>query len=117
MLTEQIDGVVGGSSSGHDDSQNLRKRKRARSPDAAQNSEWSSGLPELGVSDADYEFDDPDRSSRVPKRVRRIAVRSASLPTAAVALRSRRAERLAKRKREKVLRKAAAGVGGMQVDN
>jgi len=52
-----------------------------------------------------------------PKRLRRIAVRNASLPTAAVALRSRRAERLAQRKREKVLRRAARGVEGMQIES
>jgi len=54
--------------------------------------------------------------SRAPKKLRRIAVRTASLPTAAFALRSRRAERLARRKREKALRKAGGGVGGMHVD-
>jgi len=54
---------------------------------------------------------------RAPKRLRRIAVRNASLPTAAVALRSRRAERLARRKREKVLRRAAGGVEGMQIES
>lgn len=54
--------------------------------------------------------------SRAPKRLRRIAVRSASLPTAAIALRSRRAERLARRKREKALHKTPSGVGGMHVD-
>jgi hypothetical protein len=56
----------------------------------------------------DGEFD-PDMV-RAPKRLRHIAVRDASLPTAAVASRSRRAERLAQRKREKVLRRAASGV-------
>jgi hypothetical protein len=56
---------------------------------------------------------------RVPKRLRRIAVRSASLPTAAVAVRSRRAERLARRKRERtlLLHKASGGVGRMQIDS
>ena len=45
---------------------------------------------------------------RVPKRLRRIAVNNASLPTAAATLRRRRAERLRWRKREKALRRAAS---------
>jgi len=53
--------------------------------------------------------------ARAPKRLRRIAVRNASLPTAAVALRSRPAERLERRKREKALRRAAGGVGGCKL--
>jgi hypothetical protein len=52
---------------------------------------------------------------RAPKRLRRIAVRNASLPTAAVALRSWRAERLGRQKREKALRRAAGGVGGCRL--
>jgi hypothetical protein len=56
--------------------------------------------------------------SLTPKRLRRIAVRNASLPTAAVPLRSRRAEWLAQRKREKVLRRDAAGsIEGMQIES
>ena len=90
----------------------LRKRKRARSPSAPGSGPSDPAGP--GV-DADAEFNSD--MSRAPKRLRRIAVRSASLPTAAIALRSRRAERLARRKREKVLRKATGGVGGMQVDS
>jgi hypothetical protein len=55
---------------------------------------------------------------RTPNRLRRIAVRNALLPTAVVALRSRRAEQLGgRRKREKALRRAACGRGGMQVDS
>jgi hypothetical protein len=55
---------------------------------------------------------------RVPKRLRRIAVRSASIPAAAVAVRSRRAERQARRKRERTLpHKASGGAGRMQIDS
>jgi hypothetical protein len=46
---------------------------------------------------------------RVPKRLRRIAVRNASLPVAAAAVRSRRSERQARRKRERVLLHTRAG--------
>jgi hypothetical protein len=53
--------------------------------------------------------------ARAPKRLCRIAMRNASLPTAAVALRSRPAERLARQKREKALRRAAGGVGGCKL--
>ncbi len=88
----------------------LRKRKRARSPGAR-----GSGPPEPVDPAVDAESD-PDMV-RAPKRLRRIAVRNASLPTAAVALRSRRAERLARRKREKVLRRATGGVEGMQIES
>lgn len=58
-----------------------------------------------------------DPAFRAPKRLRRLAVRSASLPTAAMAVRSRRAERLVRRKRERAaaLHKAAVGAG-MEVD-
>jgi len=52
---------------------------------------------------------------RVPKQLSRISVRNASLSTAAVALRSRRAERFARRKREKALRRAGGGVGGCKL--
>ena len=87
----------------------LHKRKRARSPGAR-----GSGPPSPVDPAVDAESD-PDMV-RAPKRLRPIAVRNASLPTAAVALRSQRAERLAQRKREKVLRRAAAGgVEGMQI--
>ncbi len=87
---------------------NRRKRKRARSPDTT------------GTGPADLEETEFDiiGMTRVPKRLRRIAVRSASLPTAAVAVRSRRAERQARRKRERVLlHKAFGGVGQMQIDS
>ena len=58
----------------------------------------------------------------MPKRLRRIAVRSASLPAAAVAVRSRRAERQARRKRERstlLPQKASGGGEGgrMQIDS
>ncbi|KAI0274481.1 P-loop containing nucleoside triphosphate hydrolase protein [Russula aff. rugulosa BPL654] len=70
---------------------------------------------------ADLEETEIERTEmrRVPKRLRRIAVRSASLPTAAVAVRSRRAERLARRKRERtlLLHKTSGGVGRMQIDS
>jgi nuclear GTP-binding protein len=49
--------------------------------------------------------DDEDAGSgpafRAPKRLRKLAVRTASLPSASMAVRSRRAERLARRKRER----------------
>jgi hypothetical protein len=88
----------------------LRERKRARSPGAR-----SSGPREHADSAArvDAEFD--TAMVHAPKRLRLIAVRNASLPTAAVALRSRCAERLGRRRREKTLRRAACGRGGMQV--
>jgi len=54
---------------------------------------------------------------RDPKQLCRISVRNASLSTAAVALRSRRVERFARRKGEKALRRAAGGIGRMQVDS
>ena len=54
---------------------------------------------------------------RAPKRLRRLVVRSASLPTAAIAIRSRRAERVARRKRERAAALKASAVGaGMEVD-
>jgi hypothetical protein len=87
---------------------NRRKRKRAHSPDTT----GTSGLADREETEFDTEM------RRVPKRLRRIAVRSASLPTAAVAVRSRRAERLARRKRERtLLHKASGGVGRMQIDS
>ncbi len=88
----------------------LRKRKRARSPGAR-----GSGPREPADSAAwvDAEFD--PAMACAPKRLRRIAVRNASLPTAAVALCSRRVERLRRRKREKALRRAAGGVGGCKL--
>jgi len=61
------------------------KRKRAHSPDTT--GTGTSGLADLEETEFDTEM------RRVPKRLRLIAVRSASLPTAAVAVRSRRAER------------------------
>ncbi|KAI9457235.1 P-loop containing nucleoside triphosphate hydrolase protein [Lactarius psammicola] len=84
----------------------LNSRKRAHSP--------------AGLSDGgDYGGDHPDPAFRAPKRLRRLAVRSASLPTAAIAVRSRRAERQARRKRERAatLHKAAAVGAGMEVDD
>jgi hypothetical protein len=47
--------------------------------------------------------------TQVPKRPLHIAGHSASLPTAAVAVRSRRAERQARRKRERALLRKAFG--------
>jgi len=89
---------------------NRRKRKRAHSPDTS--GTGTSGLADLEETGFDTEM------RRVPKRLRLIAVRSASLPTAAVAVRSRRAERQARRKRERtLLHKASGGVGRMQVDS
>ena len=61
-----------------------RKRKRARSP----------------ARDIEFEPEPDLDMVRAPKRLRRLAVRNASFPTAAVAVRSRRAERLAGRKSE-----------------
>jgi hypothetical protein len=49
---------------------------------------------------------------RAPKRLCRTSVRNVLLPTAAITLRSRRAERLWRQKRKKVLHRAARGVGG-----
>jgi hypothetical protein len=71
----------------------LHKRKRARSPGGR-----GSGPPDPVDPAVDAEFD-PDMV-RARKRLRRILVRNASVPTVAVALRSRRAERLAWRKRK-----------------
>ncbi|KAH8995964.1 P-loop containing nucleoside triphosphate hydrolase protein [Lactarius akahatsu] len=78
-------------------------RKRAHSPAPSSNAGFS----------GDY----PDPAFRAPKRLRRLAVRSASIPTAAIAVRSRRAERQVRRKRERAaaLHKAAVGAG-MEVD-
>jgi hypothetical protein len=86
----------------------LRKRKRARSP-GAQNS--GPREPADSAARVNAEFD--PAMVRAPKWLHLIAVRNASLPTTAVALRSRRAERLGRRKREKALRRAACGRGGM----
>ena len=87
---------------------NRRKRKRAHSP-------FSTGTTGLvGLEETEFNTD----LTRVPKRLRRIAVRSASLPTAAVAVRNRRAERQARRKRERMLlHDASGGVGQMQTDS
>jgi hypothetical protein len=65
-----------------DRARHYHKRKRARSPGGQ-----GSGLPEPVDLAVDADFD-PDMV-RAPKRLRRIAVGNASLPTAAVALRSR----------------------------
>ena len=85
-----------------------RKRKRARSP--ARGTEFEpEPEPEPDL--------DPDMV-RAPKRLRRLAVRNASFPTAAVAVRSRRAERLARRKNERrALHKKGGGSGRMEVDH
>ena len=58
-------------------------------------------------------LDGGESTFRAPKRLRRLVVRSASLPTAAIAVRSRRAERLARRRREK---RAVVVAAGMDVD-
>jgi hypothetical protein len=88
-----------------------RKRKRARSPDITTGR--TSGPSDL---EDGYGFD--PEMMRVPKRLRRIAVRSASLPTAAVAVRTRRAERQVRRKRERaLLQKTSGGAGRMQIDS
>jgi len=89
----------------------LRKRKRAHSLDIT--GTGTSGPADLEETEFDTEM------RRVPKRLRRIAVRSASLPTAAVAVRSRRAERQARRKRERTLlhKASGGGVGRMQIDS
>ncbi|KAI0294117.1 P-loop containing nucleoside triphosphate hydrolase protein [Multifurca ochricompacta] len=88
-------------------SSSSRKRPRARSHS-----------PTLDSGGDELEFElDPDMV-RAPKRLRRLAVRRASLPTAAVAVRSRRAERVAHRKRERALLLGRATSGrGMEVDN
>src|SRR5216684_2201265 len=78
------------------------KHKRARSPGSR-----GSGPPSPVDPALNAEFN-PDMV-RAPKRLRRTSVRNISLPTAAVALRSRRAERLWRQKRKKVLRRAARG--------
>ena len=61
----------------------------------------------------DIEHDYPDYAYRAPKRLRRLAERSALLPTSAIAVRNRRVERQALRNRER----AAAVSAGMEVDN
>ena len=61
----------------------------------------------------DHEHDYPFYASRAPKRLRRLAVHSTSLPTAAIPVRNRRAERQGRRKRER----AAAVRAGIEVDN
>jgi hypothetical protein len=88
----------------------LRKHKRARSPGAR-----SSGPQEPTDSAAwvDAEFD--PAMVRTPKRLRRIAVHNALLPTATVALCSQPAERLGLQKHEKVPRRAAGGIGGCKL--
>jgi hypothetical protein len=70
-----------------DTTDNERKRKRAHSPDTTGTS---------GPADLEETEFDTDEMTQVPKRLRRIAGRSASLPTTAVAVRSRRAERQAR---------------------
>ena len=95
---------------------NPRKRAHSHSPAP------SSGDADAGDGDGagvgDHEIHEyPDYAYRAPKRLRRLAVRSASLPTAAIAVRNRRAERQARRKRERAaaLQKAAAVGAGMEV--
>ncbi|KAI0260599.1 P-loop containing nucleoside triphosphate hydrolase protein [Gloeopeniophorella convolvens] len=61
-----------------------------------------------------FERADPD-TVREPKRLRKLAVRSASAPAAGLAVRNRRAERLARRKRERASAGGGGG-GGMEVD-
>ena len=85
-----------------EEEEEMPSRKRARSP-----------LAELEGADGDGDGDGDDVAFRAPKRLRRLAVRSASLPTAAIAVRSRRAERLARRRREQ---KRAIVAAGMDVD-
>jgi hypothetical protein len=63
----------------------------AHSPDTT----GTSGPADLEETKFDTEM------RRVPKRLRRIVVHGASLPTAAVAVHSRRAERQAQRKRKR----------------
>jgi hypothetical protein len=89
--------------------QSYRERRAVRC------SRYSFPSPEghLTLHWVDTEFD--SAMAHAPKRLRCIVVRNASLPTAAVALRSRRLERLGRRKREKVLRRAAGGVGGCKL--
>ena len=54
---------------------------------------------------------------RVPKRLHRLVVRSASLPTAAIAICSRRTERVAQRKHKRAAALKASAVGtGMEVN-
>ena len=60
----------------------------------------------------DHEHDYPFYASRAPKRLRQLAEHSGLLPTAAIAVRNRRVERQALRKRER-----AAVSAGMEVDN
>ena len=88
----------------------LHKHKRARSPGAR-----SSGPREPADSAAwvDAEFD--PAMVRTPKRLCRIAVHNALLPTATVALRSRPVEWLGLQKHEKVPCRAAGGVGGCKL--
>jgi len=90
--------VVEGGDMQIDDEEEIPSRKRAHSPPA-------------GLEDGDGDRD--DAAFRAPKRLRRLAVRSASLPTAAIAVRSRRAERVARRRREQ---KRAVVAAGMDVD-
>lgn len=96
-----------------------KKRKRARSLSGAAQGSSGSFLGLAPAEPAAVEIEsDPDVVGRAPKRLRRSAVRSASLPIAAVAVRSRRSERLARRKRERALvHRASGGAGGMQVDS
>jgi hypothetical protein len=79
----------------------LRKRKRAHSL----------------ARDMEMEPDPDTDMVRAPKRLRRLAVRSASFPTAAIAVQSRRAERRARRKSERQVLHKTWGGGGMEVDH
>ncbi|KAH9062562.1 P-loop containing nucleoside triphosphate hydrolase protein [Lactarius deliciosus] len=97
------DEARGGMQIDDDNAPPRNSRKRAHSPAPSSNAGFS----------GDYS----DLAFRAPKRLRRLAVRSASIPTAGIAVRSRRAERQARRKRERAaaLHKAAVGAG-MEVD-
>ncbi|KAH9054871.1 P-loop containing nucleoside triphosphate hydrolase protein [Lactarius vividus] len=103
---EVEDDARGGMQIDDDSAPPLNSRKRPHSPAPSSNA---------GFSDPGGDY--PDPAFRAPKRLRRLAVRSASLPTAAIAVRSRRVERQARRKRERAaaLHKAAASTG-MEVD-
>lgn len=79
-----------------DDASPPNPRKRAHSPTDDANEDGSG-----------YTF-------RAPKRLRKLAVRTASLPSASIAIRSRRAERLARRKKRD--RAVALRIGDTDMD-
>ena len=85
---------------------NSRKRRNSPAP--------SSGVVVPSDDGAGgHEHDYPFYASCAPKRLRQLAERSTLLPTEAIAVRNRRVERQALRKRERV----AAVSAGMEVDN